>query len=397
RRWHCHRDFRSNVAWNLSIDLSRKRRATKADTVGTIDRDFPGYVTLGNGETFKGVESMYKGKPLSDGLIPIIYAENEFDSREGFRENSDLQSGKELVTDSDFVPSVAVSLKTGNKIKGYLNSVSNPTANIVLIGTKLGVQPSPIVAAFSSGPNVITPEILKSDVLAPGVNILAGWSGAIRPTKLDQDKRRVSFNIISGTSMACPHVTGLAALVKSVHPEWSPAAIKSALMTTAYSTYKNGETIQDVVTGSLATPFDYGSRHVDPVAALDPGLVYDITVEDYIRFLCASNYTKKQIKTVTKRNINCNYAERKYSVGDLNYPSFAVPLRHGGDNGPKTVDSVNISVKTESLIFNEANERLTYTVTFTAGSMTKGTTRFACLEWSDGKHVVGSPITFSWS
>ncbi|PON54259.1 Peptidase S8, subtilisin-related [Parasponia andersonii] len=353
---------------------------------GTIDRDFPSYVTLGNGETFKGVESLYKGKPLSDGFIPIVYAEDEFDSLEGFRENSDLQSGKELVTDSDFMPSVAVSLKTGNKIKGCLNSVSNPTTNIVLKGTKLGVQPSPIVAAFSSRrATVITPEIVKPNVLAPGVNILAGWSGAIGPTKLDQDKRRVSFNIISGTSLACPHVTGLAALVKSVHPEWSPAAIKSAFMTTAYSTYKNGETIQDVVTGSPVTPFDYGCGHVDPVAALDPGLVYDITVEDYIRFLCASNYTKKQIKTVTKRDFNCNYAERKYSAGDLNYPSIAVPLKHGGDNGSTTVDSVNISVKPESLTFNEANERLTYTVTFTAGSMPKGTARFARLEWSDGK------------
>jgi subtilisin family serine protease len=90
--------------------------------------------------------------------------------------------------------------------------------------------------------------ILKPDIIAPGLNILAAWSGSVGPLAI------VGFNIISGTSMACPHVSGLAA-----HPEWSPAAIRSALMTTAYNKYANGKGILDVPTGKTATQLDVGA------------------------------------------------------------------------------------------------------------------------------------------
>lgn len=88
--------------------------------------------------------------------------------------------------------------------------------------------------------------------------------------------------MISGTSMAAPHIAGIAALVKQHHPHWSPAAIKSALMTTSSiidradrplqaQQYSGSETLMLVP----ATPFDYGSGHVNPRAALDPGLIFD--------------------------------------------------------------------------------------------------------------------------
>lgn len=88
--------------------------------------------------------------------------------------------------------------------------------------------------------------------------------------------------MISGTSMAAPHIAGIAALIKQKHPRWSPAAIKSALMTTS-TTLDRGErpilaqqySGSDTMTFVPATPFDYGSGHVNPRAALDPGLVFD--------------------------------------------------------------------------------------------------------------------------
>ena len=71
-------------------------------------------------------------------------------------------------------------------------------------------MPAPYMASFSSqGPNTITPGILKPDITAPGFLVLAAWTEATSPTGEDFDKRRVKFNTISGTSMSCPHISGI--------------------------------------------------------------------------------------------------------------------------------------------------------------------------------------------
>jgi hypothetical protein len=216
--------------------------------------------------------------------------------------------------------------------------------------------------------------------------------------------------------MACPHVSGLAALVKSVHPKWSPAAIRSALMTTAYTTYKNNQTLLDEATKSPATPFDFGVGHVDPILALNPGLVYDLTVDDYLSFLCALNYSAANIEIVARRKYICD-PKKQYSVTDFNYPSFVVVFK-----GSQSVEeikytrtltnvgsartykvsvksndpSVKISIEPKVLTFKR-NEKKIYTVTFTtSGSKPNSTQSFGRLEWSNGKIVVKSTIAFIW-
>ncbi|KAF7809901.1 subtilisin-like protease SBT1.7 [Senna tora] len=424
---------------------------------GTLDRDFPAYVSLGNGKNFSGV-SLYRGNALPDTPIPIVFAGNLSSSASaslcmmgtltpekvagkivlcergvnarvqkgavvksagglGMVLTNTAANGEELVADAHLLPATAVGEKAGEAIKKYVLSDSKPTVRIVFEGTKVGIQPSPVVAAFSSrGPNSITPQILKPDFIAPGVNILAGWSKAVGPTGLTVDNRRVDFNIISGTSMSCPHVSGLAALIKAAHPEWSPAVIRSALMTTAYTAYKNGNKIQDSATGKPSTPFDHGAGHVDPVAALNPGLVYDITVDDYLGFLCGLNYTAAQIASVARRKFQCD-AKKQYSVTALNYPSFAVVFETGSEVsvvkhtrtltnvGPAgtykvsvTSDSPSIKIVVEPQVLNfKEKEEKSYTVTFTAsGTIPVSVFQYGRLEWSDGKTIVGSPIGFSW-
>ena len=109
------------------------------------------------------------------------------------------ESGEELVADSHLLPAVAVGMKIGNEIREYLKTDRRPTAALTFGGTVLNVKPSPVVAAFSSrGPNMVTPQILKPDVIGPGVNILAGWSEGVGPTGLETDTRRTQFNIMSG-------------------------------------------------------------------------------------------------------------------------------------------------------------------------------------------------------
>jgi len=100
--------------------------------------------------------------------------------------------------------------------------------------------------------------------------------------------------------MATPHVAGLAALLKGVYPKWSPASIKSALMTSATVVNNRGGPLTDLWTsGGPATPFDYGAGHVVPEKARTPGLLYDISVLDYVNFLCAYGYTAKEVQVGT--------------------------------------------------------------------------------------------------
>lgn len=204
---------------------------------GTIDRDFPAYATIGTGKRYTGV-SLYSGKGLGKQPIGLVYISgNDSSGNLCLRGSLDPKlvkgkvvlcdrgsnarvekglvvkeaggvgmiianteaSGEELVADSHTLPAVAVGRKMGDAIREYAKTAKNPTAVLSFGGTVVNVKPSPVVAAFSSrGPNTVTPQILKPDVIGPGVNILASWSMATGPTGLQEDTRRTPFNILSG-------------------------------------------------------------------------------------------------------------------------------------------------------------------------------------------------------
>ncbi|GMI87187.1 xylem serine peptidase 1 [Hibiscus trionum] len=159
---------------------------------------------------------------------------------------------------------------------------------------------------------------MQPDLTASGVDILAAWSEAAHLTDTE-DTRIVPYNIISGTSMSCPHATGAAAYVKSFHPTWSPAAIKSALMTTALPMSSEN---------NLEAEFAYGAGHINPARAARPRLIYDAGEIDFVNFLCGQGYTPKQLSLVTGSNNICS-EENNGLVWDLNYPSFALPTIPG--------------------------------------------------------------------
>ncbi|KAL2348730.1 hypothetical protein Fmac_002730 [Flemingia macrophylla] len=296
------------------------------------------------------------------------------------------------------IPSAIVGTKTGDRILSYINSTRMPMSRISRAKTVLGVQPAPRVATFSSkGPNSLTPEILKPDITAPGLNILAAWSPAAAGTK---------FSIVSGTSMACPHVTGMATLVKAVHPSWSPSAIKSAIMTTATILDKHHQPIKADPDRRRANAFDYGSGFVNPARVLDPGLVYDSRSEDFVAFLCSLGYDERSLHLITGDNSTCDRAFKTPS--DLNYPSIAVPNLEDNFSVTRVVTNVgkaksiykavvlspagiNVTVVPNRLVFTRVGQKIKFTVNFKVDTPSKGYT-FGFLSWKNRKSQVTSPI-----
>lgn len=427
-------------------------------TVGasTIDRNFPAEVILGDGRRLSGV-SLYAGAPLGGKTYPLVYPgksgvlsvslcmENSLDPRVvrgkivvcdrgsnprvakglvvrkaggvGMILANGISNGEGLVGDAHLIPACAIGAHEGDAIKTYIASSRNPTATIDFKGTVIGIKPAPVVASFSGrGPNGLNPEILKPDLIAPGVNILAAWTGAIGPTGLDMDVRKTEFNILSGTSMACPHVSGAAALLKSAHPDWSPAAIRSAMMTTASVIDNRRQLITDEASGKPSTPYDFGAGHLNLDLAMDPGLVYDISNDDYVKFLCGIGYGAKIVQVITRSPVNC--PARKPAPENLNYPAIAAlfsSLSKGLSSKtfvrtvtnvgvPNSVyqvkiespKGVTVTVKPMRLAFSEAVKKRSYVVTVTGDSrnLSLGDSGavFGSLSWSDGKHVVRSPI-----
>ncbi|KAI3713692.1 hypothetical protein L1987_72278 [Smallanthus sonchifolius] len=156
--------------------------------------------------------------------------------------NDHIFSAESIVAEAHVLPASLLGYKEGVEVKKYLNSTSSPVATILFRGTLCNLKSDPEVASFSSrGPNPTIPGILMPDIIGPGVDILAAWSKSVG----NQTGTKAMFHIVSGTSMSSPHLAGTAALLKSAFPEWSPAAIKSAIMTTTSQLNRNGQAIVD--------------------------------------------------------------------------------------------------------------------------------------------------------
>lgn len=155
-----------------------------------------------------------------------------------------------------------------------------------------------------------------------------------------------------------------------------------------------------------ATPFSYGAGHVRPNRAMDPGLVYDLTVNDYLNFLCAVNYNQTQIRLFTEEPYTC---PKPIILSDFNYPSITVPMLNGSITVTRTVKNVGSPgtykariirpagitaiVQPDSLEFDKIGEEKSFKLTLKLKQ--KSAARdyvFGQLIWSDGKHYVRSPI-----
>lgn len=414
---------------------------------GNIDRDFVGTVTLGNGVSIIGQTSFPASAWLVD--VPLVYNDTVKACDSSWllsqavgsersivicEDTGDMSGQLQQVSSSNvsgaiiisnytgvfgvpsYFPAIVINAKDGNTVVNYAKGMHNPKATMEFQQTSVGLKPAPSVAFYSSrGPSPSSPGILKPDILAPGTDVLAAWAPNLPVTAISMGSTLIltsEFNVISGTSMACPHASGTAALLRGAHPNWSPAAIRSAMMTTANVLDNTQNPIKDSGEGFMpATPLAMGSGHINPNKALDPGLVYDANMQDYVNLLCNMNFNASQILTITRSsNYHCSN-----SASDLNYPSFIASFSSNSSSGVqkfgRTVTNVGdaastyhakvmlygnftVSVSPTTLSFKEEYERLSFTLTVEDRSQAYESVSYGYLAWADegGKYTVRSPI-----
>ncbi|KAF6143978.1 hypothetical protein GIB67_017586 [Kingdonia uniflora] len=376
------RTLHNGAPWQLTVGAS------------SIDRQCAATLTLGNRLTIVGW-SLFPADALLIN-VPLVYNESlmacnspnllsEFanDAIVVCDGGSNVSGVIYIVTGelyqevNDFrFPGVIINPSDGAKVINYAKSTSQPKVTIKFQQTFLGAKPAPVVAAYSSrGPSRINRGILNPDLIAPGTKVLAAWvSNKVTSTIGRNLKLSSDYDMIYGTSMSCPHVSGVAALLKGAHPEWSPAAIRSAMMTTA-------------------NPLDNTNS---PILDNDV-LIYLHLMEQFLTIVRSSQY-------------NCSSAS-----SDLNYPSFTAIFTEETSNitqefkrivtnvgsGVSTYranitqpSGARVSVNPRKLVFQEKFEKLSFTVHIEDRKRRNGNIVSGSLVWVDSraKHAVRSPI-----
>jgi subtilisin family serine protease len=285
-----------------------------------------------------------------------------------------------LNADLHSLPTVHVSNIDGPAIAAYIIGAGASATATLSQAVVNNSAPAPDIASFSSrGPSRAGGgDILKPDFMAPGQDILAGVSPAGYGGKL--------FDLLSGTSMSSPHVAGLAALLTQAHPGWSPAAMRSALATTA-----------NPVAVSTTNPLNIGAGQVRPNLANDPGLVYDAGFNDYLAFLKGQGLccgATPSIPALDASNLN----QPSLAVGDLaGVQTLTRKVTNVGGSSATYNSTVvaptgfTVSVSPASFTI-PAGGTQTYSVTISRTTAPFNTFRFGSLTWSDGTHNVRSQI-----
>ncbi|XP_052198761.1 CO(2)-response secreted protease-like isoform X1 [Diospyros lotus] len=428
----------NSAPWLLTVSAS------------TIDRDFRSNILLGNREVLPGIGINFSNLTASK-TYPLVLAEQAAYDFSPLREarncypgsldpkkvagkiivctNTDPNTSRNIKKlymadakakglilideeekntpyDSGIFPFSEVGNHTGSRILKYINSTKNPIAAI--LGTKivLKFRPAPVVAYFSSrGPGRLTENILKPDVMAPGVAILA----AMMPKKEEFIGKKPSpFAFRSGTSMACPHVSGAAGFIKSLHRSWSSSMVKSALMTTATAANNIGKPLTNSW-NSTANPHEMGAGEINPLKSLDPGLVFETTTIDYLNFLCYYGIPEKKIRLIfsERKTFSCPRNSNEDLISNINYPSISI-AKLSQSKGMKTVKrtvtnmgnpnafyvssidappGLEVEVSPKEIGFSKASRKASFSISFGSKDSSKGY-KFGAVTWSDGHHIV---------
>uniref|UniRef100_A0A0E0JWY0 Subtilisin-like protease n=1 Tax=Oryza punctata TaxID=4537 RepID=A0A0E0JWY0_ORYPU len=360
----------------------------------TMDREFPSYVVFN--------DTKLKGQSLSaSALSPAASSFPMIDSSQAAAPNR-TQNESQLCFMGSLDPE-----KVKGKIVVCLRGV-NPRVEKGEAVREAGGAGMVLANDVTTGNEIIA----DAHVLpATHINVVAAWTRANSPTDLAFDKRRVAFNSESGTSMSCPHVAGIVGLLRTLRPDWSPAAIRSALMTTAIEVDNERHAILNS-SFVAANPFSFGAGHVSPIRAMNPGLVYDLAAGDYLNFLCSLRYNATVMAMFNAdaggaAPYRCPASPPK--AQDLNYPSITVvnltslatvkrTVKNVGKPGVYTAyvtspAGVRVTVNPDRMAFLVKGEKKTFQVRFEVTNAALAMDyAFGALVWTNGKQFVRSPL-----
>ncbi|XP_047340221.1 subtilisin-like protease SBT4.6 [Impatiens glandulifera] len=384
------------ITISLNIKVRNLKLSSDAFSIGSFHAIEKGILTVhiaGNNGNF--------GFATTDSFAPWVFtvaAKSVGASGVVLRTNETSEYGPivalptAILNDSDFLD-----------LTSYLNSKTVHLGRITK--SEIVENNTPLIASYSSrGPNRIFPQILKPDITAPGTYILAAFLQSSNPSSTSDSKTfKTNYTFMTGTSMACPHVAGVVAYVKSKHPDWSFSAIKSSLMTSAWNMNSNY---------NLDNELGHGAGHVDPVKALNSGLVYETSIDNYFKMFCSLGSEGDKLIKMLKGKNKCTKGITTSSPKDLNYPTMTTSVHKnsnftvtflrvvtnvGNSNSTYYAETVtgdsmvHISVEPSILSFVNLKEKKSFLVTVSGKWLNQN--HISCsLTWSDGTHRVRSPI-----
>ncbi|KAF7138320.1 hypothetical protein RHSIM_Rhsim07G0255700 [Rhododendron simsii] len=284
---------------------------------------------------------------------------------------------------------VWMSRRVGKKIMKYLKSTS-PTAKICT-SVEYSNKHYPALAQLSPQRSNPLADFTKPDICAIGERVLVA------------SHKNGEYRIVSGTSVATALVAGVVAFVKSKHPNWSPGAIKSAIMTTA----------QGMKVKTVADVERFGSGLISPLKATDPGLVYDLTEMDYVLFMKGKGEEVGVSELYDVESMIPQGPEQSIQPQDFNYPSFRASLegtnpeivfrrkvKHVGEIAFSTYrvqfsnksKLLRVEVEPNELSFDNANQEKSFKVRVRVRKWNEDGLLSATLVWTNERYTVQTPI-----